>query len=321
MSEKIIVCCYLILIVFYSCSSDNSIENDPNLKKRLLKSIDSGKDGKEEYEYENGYLTKVIPNVPGMIVTENYYEYNNKWNLIDSIVNKKQKTSYLYDAQDRLIKVIKEGTGDYSVLEYFPSKVLVTNHYETTFNEPKDLISEVYIDSNGKIIKTIQITPSNFSQYLVTDIKYDGNNNIIQIINSGNTNQEKDLIIEYEYDSKNNPQYVSYKYYNQSLYYWIFSTGNSIIAMSPNNIISIKGSTSSVIKQIKYNSDNFPINIIHSIYQGNSSIPLSERTITYDYYEWKDEKRDKISFIEISSIFSNVQNFEKIGAFHNPLYW
>jgi len=285
MSEKIRIFCYLILIVFYSCSSDNSNENHPNLNKGLLKSIDSGKDGNEEYEYENGYLTKVIPNVPGMLVTENRYEYNNEGKLTASIVNKTQKTSYLYDTQDRLIKVIKEGTGDYSVLEYFPNKVLVTNHYETTSNSSKNLISEVYIDNRGRIIKTIQITPSYSSQYLITDIKYDSNDNIVQIINSGNTNKEPDLIMNYEYDSKKNPEYVSYKYYNQSLYYWMFSNSNSIISMSPNNIISIKGSTASVIKEIKYNNDNFPINIIHFVYKGNLSTPSSEKNITYEYYE------------------------------------
>ncbi|MCV2485807.1 hypothetical protein OD917_12795 [Flavobacterium sp. SH_e] len=288
MSKKIRIFYCLILIIVCSCSSDNSTENDPNLNKGLLKSVDSGKDGKEEYEYENGYLIKVIPNIPGMMITEYRYAYNNKGKLIAStalIANEKLKSSYSYDAKDRLIKVIKEGTADYSVLEYFLDKIIVKNHIETTSNKTKDLLSEVYTDNKGRIIKTVQIPPSNFDEYLIKEFKYDSKGNIVQVINSGNTNQDPDLIIDYEYDNKKNPEYLSYKYYNESLYYWMFSNTNSIIAMSPNNIVSIKSSTSFVIKEITYNKDDFPINIIHSAYQGSSSTPSSTSTKTYQYYE------------------------------------
>ncbi|MDQ6528404.1 hypothetical protein [Flavobacterium sp. LHD-85] len=288
MSKKIRIFYFLILVIVCSCSSDNSTENNPNLKKGLLKSVDSEKDGKEEFEYENGYLTKVIPNTPGIMITEYRYEYNNKGKLIASITliaNEKLKSSYSYDTQNRLIKVVKEGTADYSVLEYFADKIIVKNHIETALNKSKDLISEVYIDNNRRIIKTIQITPSNFDEYLIKEFKYDSNGNIIKVINRANTNQNPDLIFDYEYDNKKSPEYLSYKYHNESLYYWMFSNTNSIIAMSPNNIISIKSSTSSVIRQMTYNEDNFPINIIHSIYQGSSSTPSSTSTKTYKYYE------------------------------------
>ncbi|WP_316636152.1 hypothetical protein [uncultured Flavobacterium sp.] len=272
----------MILIIICSCSSDNSNESDQNLNKGLLKSVAYGKDGGSDYEYENGFLTKLTTNLHGTIL-QYEYKYDNKGRLLSSKFNGKEECSFIYDSQDRLIKVIKVDTADYATLEYLPNKIIVTNHYETFYAEPLNLVSEVYTDSIGRIVKTVQLTATSANQYLVCEFKYDNNNNVLQTVLLGNADTNRpDLISNFEYDNKKNPQYISNKYYYRSLYYWIFSNSTSI--NSPNNIISNKSATVSSANQITYNSDNCPVTNIHSVYQENSTVPSSTTTVLYEYY-------------------------------------
>ncbi|WP_298121349.1 hypothetical protein [Flavobacterium sp.] len=263
---------YLIVgLTIFSCKSDDSNSNKNYLKSYYNDAIDT----EILYEYDNDFLTKVSYSNYGTTT----FKYDNRGRLHLKTYGS-QTYSYEYDNQNRLIKEIKNGTSDYITLSYSTGKVIVTEH---SSNNSTNLVSEIFIDNLGRVIKTVQMTPTYTSQYLIEELTYDINGNMINCLFSGNVNNEPDLSINFQFDNKINPIYISYKKLYNSIYYLEFRNSFFSDSINPNNIISHGTTSSTSTRNITYNVDNLPTKIINSTIQNGSS-QQTTATAFYEYY-------------------------------------
>jgi YD repeat-containing protein len=271
--KKIIFYLFTALTIF-SCKSDDSDSNS-NSNKNYLKSYFNDTGSPDSfYEYDNGFLTKIF--FFNIVTT---YKYDNKGRLqLKTYGN--QTYSYEYDNQNRLIKEIKNGTSDYITLSYSTSKVIATEH---SSSNSTNLVSEIFIDNLGRIIKTVQMTPTYSNQYLIQEFTYDINGNIINRLYSGSVSNEPDLSINFQFDNKINPYYISYKNLYNSIYYLESRKEFSYESINPNNIISVETTTATSTRNITYNIDNLPTKMINSTIQNGSS-QQTTATAFYEYY-------------------------------------
>ncbi|WP_281237717.1 hypothetical protein [Flavobacterium praedii] len=271
-----------ILIIICSCSNDNSEDNNESLNKNYLKSYTLDGESSTEFEYHKGLLTKETSQYLDLPKQETTYLYNDEGKLISEQFGL-HKFSYLYDNQNRLIKKVRNGTNDFSTLEYLTNKIIVTNFYENPKGTTNTIVSEVHIDDKGRITKTVQNTSTYSNQFLIHEFKYDSNNNVVQLAFKSNIDNTPDVVVNYKYDAKKNPLYYSYKNLYKSIYYFILSSEVLLGPIVPNNIISVSTSTGATTTNLTYNIENYPIKGVFSKYQDGSTSPLIG-TISYEYY-------------------------------------
>ena len=273
--KKIIIYLFTVLTIYSCTPNDSDSDSNSNSNKNYLKShFDDSGFPATFYEYENGFLTK---SYNGNFVTT--YQYDNIGRLQLRTVES-QSYSYEYDNQNRLIKEIKNGTNDYISLSYLTNKIIATNYSSTNGT---NLVSDIYIDNSGRIIKTVQMTSTYSSEYLTQEFTYDINGNVINRSYSDNVDNQPNISINFQYDNKINPFYNANKKLFNSIYYLEGRKEFPIDIVNPNNIISVETSTSSSIRNITYNTDNLPSKISISVYQNGSSQPTTSVSF-YEYY-------------------------------------
>jgi hypothetical protein len=271
-----------ILIIICSCNNDNSEDNNEVLNKNYLKSYTFEGETSTEFEYNKGFLTKETFQYLDIPKQETTYNYNDDGKLLSQQFGL-YKFSYLYDNQNRLIKEVRNGTNNFSTLEYLANKIIVTNFSENPKGTTSTIVTEVYIDNKGRITKTVQSTPTYSNQFLIHEFTYDNNDNVVRLAFKSNIDNHPDSIINYEYDDKKNPFYYSYKNLYKSIYYLVFSSEVSLGPIVPNNIISASTSTGTTITNLTYNIENYPIKGQFSKSQDGSTTQLTG-TISYEYY-------------------------------------
>ena len=133
------------------------------------------------YTYSNGRLSKVDDDI--------FYSYDSNGNVIR--INGEYNgevswiSNYIYDSQNRLIKITAEGDDDEFNFEYPDDKTVVVTAYEGT---PDQYTCTLYYNENGNLIKRIICEGELVEE---STYEYDENNNLKTIKVSSNEENDK----------------------------------------------------------------------------------------------------------------------------------
>lgn len=133
------------------------------------------------YTYSDGRLSKVDDDI--------FYSYDSDGNVIRINGEYNGEVSwirnYIYDSQNRLIKITAEGDDDDFYYEYPDDKTVVVTAYEDT---PDQYTCTLYYNENGNLIKRI-ICEGEYVEE--SNYEYDENNNLKIIKVSSNEGDDK----------------------------------------------------------------------------------------------------------------------------------
>ncbi|WP_290698530.1 hypothetical protein [Lacinutrix sp.] len=264
MRKSNIILSLLIILIFFGCNTeddnvtplDNVIPIENVLYVKSIKTANTDNSYLNQfYTYENNLLTNMTANS----IYAATYSYNNDNNVITK-QNSNENHTYEYDSQGRLIKELNIDTNNYYELIYSSNNVFINESH----NGNLTTVSELTINSNGKITKVRLLNSTTSNLYTVLEYLYDNSGNIIKLTYTEPINGGSDTIISYQYDQNKNPFYYALKSFRNNTYYLECKDGipNYINrGFTPNNINMINYETYSNSREYnyEYNSDGYPI--------------------------------------------------------------